>query len=66
VDHVNRCLFLSGETQGNSPGSRWAAANAIIEYGDWIRPVRSADSRFARAIDNSTEKTRALQLIKAI
>ncbi len=49
-------LFLSGETQGNSPGSRWAAANAIIEYSDWIRPVRSANSRFARAIDDSAQE----------
>jgi transcriptional regulator with XRE-family HTH domain len=47
-------------------GSRWAAATAIIEYGHWIRPVRSANSRFARAIDNSAEKTCTLKPIPAI
>lgn len=56
-------LFLHGETQGNSPGTKWVAANAIIEYGDWIRPIRSANSRFARAIDAGSGKTRALQLV---
>ena len=28
-------LFLSGDTQGNAPGSKWAAVNAIVEYGDY-------------------------------
>ena len=28
-------LFLHGETQGNAPGSKWAALNAIVEYGDY-------------------------------
>jgi phage/plasmid-like protein (TIGR03299 family) len=42
-------LFLTGETQGNAPKSKWAAVNAIVEYGDWVRPSRSADQRFARA-----------------
>ncbi len=27
-------LFLRGETQGNAPRSKWAAVNAIIEYGE--------------------------------
>jgi phage/plasmid-like protein (TIGR03299 family) len=58
-------LFLRGDTQGNAPGSKWAAVNAIIEYGDWIRPLRSNGQRFARALDDGPEKTRALQLIAA-
>jgi phage/plasmid-like protein (TIGR03299 family) len=58
-------LFLRGDTQGNAPGSKWAAVNAIIEYGDWIRPLRSNGQRFARALDDGAEKTRALQLVAA-
>jgi phage/plasmid-like protein (TIGR03299 family) len=58
-------LFLHGETQGNAPGSKWAAVNAIIEFGDWLRPIRGGSERFARAIDDSVQKTRALELISA-
>lgn len=58
-------LFLRGETQGNAPGSKWAAVNAIVEYGDWLRPLRSSGQRFARALDDGLEKTRALQLVAA-
>ncbi len=59
-------LFLHGTTQGNTPGSKWVAVNAIIEYGDWIRPLRANSQRFARALDDGAEKTRALQLIVAV
>ncbi len=58
-------LFLSGNTQGNAPGSKWAAVNAIVEYGDWLRPLRTSGQRFARALDDGPEKTRALQLVAA-
>ncbi len=59
-------LFLCGDTQGNAPGSKWAAVNAIVEYGDWLRPLRSSGQRFARALDDGPEKTRALQLVAAV
>ena len=58
-------LFLRGETQGNAPGSKCAAVNAIVEYGDWVRPLRSSTRRFARVLDDGPEKTRALQLVAA-
>jgi hypothetical protein len=58
-------LFLRGDTQGNAPGSKWAAVNAIVEYGDWIRPLRPNGRRFARVLDDGPEKTRALQLVAA-
>jgi hypothetical protein len=58
-------LFLRGDTQGNAPGSKWAAVNAIVEYGDY-RPLRSNGRRFARALDDGLEKTRALQLVAAV
>lgn len=56
-------LFARGETQGNAPGTKWAAVNAIIEHADWIRPVNAGSQRFARAIDDGARKTRALELI---
>ncbi len=58
-------LFLRGDTQGNAPGSKWAAVNAIVEFGDWLRPIRNGGERFARAIDDGTDKTKALELITA-
>ena len=58
-------LFLRGGTQGNAPGSKWAAVNAIVEYGDWHRPIRQGGERFARAVDDGAQKTRALELITA-
>ncbi|MHB1538922.1 MAG: DUF932 domain-containing protein [Solirubrobacteraceae bacterium] len=36
------------QTQGNAPGSKWAAVNAIVEYGDWIRPLREGSERCSR------------------
>lgn len=58
-------LFLRGDTQGNAPGTKWAAVNAIVEFGDWLRPIRTGGERFARAIDDSVDKTAARQLITA-
>ena len=58
-------LFLHGNTQGNAPGSKWAAVNAIVEYGDWHRTMRADSERFARVIDSGSDKTRALDLIAA-
>jgi phage/plasmid-like protein (TIGR03299 family) len=58
-------LFLHGDTQGNAPASKWAAVNAIVEYQDWLRPLRDRALRFARAVDDSQPKTRALELITA-
>jgi len=56
-------LFLRGDTQGNAPGSKWAAVNAIVEYGDWLKPIRQGGERFARAVDDGAQKTRALELV---
>jgi phage/plasmid-like protein (TIGR03299 family) len=58
-------LFLHGATQGNAPGSKWAAVNAIVEYDDWHRPIRQGGERFARVVDDGADKTRALELITA-
>jgi hypothetical protein len=58
-------LFLHGDTQGNAPGTKWVAVNAITEHADWIRPVTRGFQRFARAIDDSPRKSHALALIVA-
>ena len=57
-------LFLHGDTIGNAPGSKWVALNAVVEWSDWYRPLRQGE-RFARAIDDTAFKTRALELITA-
>jgi hypothetical protein len=56
-------LFAHGDTQGNAPGSKWAAVNAIIEHADWISPVNARSERFARVIEDRALKTRALELV---
>jgi hypothetical protein len=57
-------LFLSGDTQATVPGSLWAAVNAIVEYGDWLRPLRPrASGSLARSM--TAEETCALQLVAA-
>src|SRR5581483_1799181 len=58
-------LFLHGETQGNAPGSKWVAANAVVEFADHLRPIRQGGERFGRAVDDGAIKTRALELILA-
>jgi phage/plasmid-like protein (TIGR03299 family) len=58
-------LFLHGDTVGNSPRSKWVAVNAIVEQTDWHRRLREGTDRFARALDDGPDKTRALQLIAA-
>ena len=58
-------LFAHGDTQGNAPGTKWAAVTAIIEHADWIRPVNAGSQRFARVIDDGQRKTRSMDLIAA-
>ena len=58
-------LFARGDTQGNAPGTKWAAVNAIVEHADWLRPVKATSQRFARAIDDSAPKTLSLAVIAA-
>jgi hypothetical protein len=48
------------------PGSKWSAVNAIVDSGDWLRPLRWSGQRFARALDDGPEKTHALRLVAAV
>lgn len=57
-------LFRHAPTVGNAPGSRWAAANAVVEYLDHYRPSRG--QRFARIVDErGNPKAKALQVVIA-
>jgi phage/plasmid-like protein (TIGR03299 family) len=58
-------LFLHGDTQGNSPGTKWVAVNAIIEHSDWLRGVHAPAHRFARVVDDAVRKSQALNVILA-
>jgi len=60
-------LFLDGETVGNAPDTKWCALNAIVEYDQHHRAVRTkdpalaAERRFVRAVADAEDVgTRAL------
>ena len=59
-------LFRDGATVGNAPGSKWSAWNAIVEHHQHVRPARTDQSRFIRAMDDPTGFAgRALELVTA-
>jgi hypothetical protein len=60
VENVNHPILL-----GLAGVNVEDAFTEIVEYGDWIRPLRSSAQRFARALDDGAEKTRALELVAA-
>lgn len=52
-----------GNTEGNSPGTWWAAYNAAIEFADWYRPERKKGGRLQRAFDDPDSfKTNAFEM----
>jgi phage/plasmid-like protein (TIGR03299 family) len=57
-------------TQANIAGTRWAAYNAVVEWADWVKPVRSKDTdkdavRAARIMSGGVSdlKDRAYRLL---
>jgi len=65
-------LFLGGPTVGNAPGSKWSAWNAITEFDQHHRPVRTRDARtalerrFVRALEDPDGlQRRAFALVAA-
>jgi phage/plasmid-like protein (TIGR03299 family) len=57
-------LFSDGATVGNAPGTKWCAANALLEQLEWGTRARSREGRFLRHInDQGGLKARALQLV---
>jgi phage/plasmid-like protein (TIGR03299 family) len=45
-------LFVDGQTRGNAPGTKWCAANALLEHIEWQSTVRSDHGRFVRHIED--------------
>jgi len=57
-------LFSDGATVGNAPGTKWCAANALLEQLEWGSGARSPEGRFLRHIsDAGGLKARALELV---
>lgn len=52
-----------GDTTGNSPGTKWCAANAVAEYADWYRRYTVRTDQMARSFEDQTIKQRGLELV---
>lgn len=53
----------NGDTTGNSPGTKWCAANAVAEYADWYRRYTNRTDQMARSFEDQTMKQRGLELV---
>jgi len=52
-----------GDTTGNSPGTKWAAANAIVEYSDFGRRYTKRTDQMQRSFEDNQLKQRGLELV---
>ena len=71
-------IYLNADNLANVRGTKWAAVNAVAEYVDYFRPVRSifkkdevtlderamAERRFVNVAIENTLKQRALRLVE--
>ena len=55
----------NGDTTGNSPGTKWVAANAVAEYADWYRRYMVRTDQMARSFEDQGLKQRGLSLVQA-
>jgi nicotinamide mononucleotide (NMN) deamidase PncC len=55
----------SGDTTGNSPGTKWVAVNAIAEHLDHGRRYTSRTNQVQRSFEDTALKQRALELVLA-
>lgn len=55
----------AGDTSGNSPGTKWAAANAIAEYADFGRRYTKRTDQVQRSFEDGELKQRGYELVKA-
>lgn len=53
----------NGDTTGNSPGTKWCAANAVAEYSDWYRRYTGRTDQMARSFEDHSIKQRGLELV---
>lgn len=58
-------LGPEGDTSGNSPGTKWAAANAVAEFADHCRRVTKRTDQVARSFEDHSLKQRGLDLVRA-
>ena len=56
---------VSGDTTGNSPGSKWVAWNAIAEQLDYGRRYTARTNQVQRSFEDISLKQRALELVIA-
>lgn len=54
-----------GDTTGNSPKSKWMAANSVAEHADWMRRYTKRTDQMQRSFEDTQLKQRALDLIVA-
>jgi phage/plasmid-like protein (TIGR03299 family) len=52
-----------GDTSGNSPGTKWSAANVIAEHADWNRRVTAKTDQMRRSFEDQDLKQRGLELV---
>lgn len=76
--HTIETLYRTSDNLDNVRGTKWAAVNAVAEYVDYFRPVRSIfksdgvtlderqmdERRFVRVTIDNTMKQRALRLVE--
>ena len=62
---VFRGRGAAGDTSGNSPGTKWAAANAIAEHADFGRRYTSRTNQVQRSFEDTELKQRGLELVLA-
>ena len=53
----------AGDTSGNSPGTRWAAANAVVEFSDFNRRYTKRTSQIQRSFEDGELKQKGLELV---
>ena len=53
-----------GDTSGNSPGTAWAAYNAVAEWADWGRRVTKRTDQMQRSFEDQRIKDGALEKIR--
>jgi phage/plasmid-like protein (TIGR03299 family) len=55
----------AGDTSGNSPHTKWAAANAIAEHADFGRRYTARTDQVQRSFEDTQLKQRGLELVIA-
>jgi len=68
IEHVLaifRGRGTTGDTTGNSPGSKWVAFNAIAEHLDYGRRYTTRTNQVQRSFEDTSLKQRALELVSA-